>query len=409
MNLGVFEDERCVQLLPLVWLRAVFELQCGRDRLIDKVFRHVSKPLHRVWVRDSLRGVIDDRIELDVPDPKGAWLLLNARALVTRDISPPSPGTAWERNGALAGVMLTAVQVAQLPEGALESPSRLHQAIAGLHRTAPPDGLELVNYPWDLMLASGRELTRQCTDGGVNEGRVDPGAHLLDPGGIHIARGARVKPGVVLDAENGPIHIDRGAEIQPGAVLIGPCFVGEYSIIRPQAIIRANTAIGPVCKIGGEVEATIFQGLSNKQHDGFLGHSCVGRWVNIGAATVTSDLKNTYGSIRVNINGVGVETGQHHIGTIFGDHAKTGIGTILPTGCVIGVAANVFTQNPVPKFVPSFAWLTDDGLTQYRLEKAIRIAGIVMARRERELTPNEKTLMEYVAETAREVEAAGWQ
>lgn len=408
MNLGVFEDERCAQLLPLVWLRAAFELQCGRDRLIDKVLRHVAAPLHRVWVREALRGVVGDRIDLADPDSEAPWLLFNARALATQRTTPPPVGTAWERNGALVGVMLSAEQVAQLPDDAFDNPGRLHQAIPGLRRTAPPDGLEIIDYPWDLMLASGRELPRQCNEGGVHEGRIDSGVHMLDERSIHVARDARVRPGVVLDAENGPIHIERGAEIQPGAVLTGPCFVGEDSIIRPNAAI-SNTAIGAVCKIGGEVEACVFQGLANKQHSGFLGHSCVGRWVNIGAGTHTSDLKNTYGSIRVSINGVGVETGQHQVGTIFGDHAKTGIGTVLPTGCVIGVAANVFTQNPVPKFVPSFAWLTDDGLTRYRLEKAIRIAGIVMARRDRELTPNERGLMEYVAEAAREVEAAGWE
>src|SRR5690606_39694563 len=168
-------------------------------------------------------------------------------------------------------------------------------------------------------------------------------------------------------------------------------------------------SIGPVCRVGGEIESTIFQGYSNKQHDGFVGHSFIGEWVNLGAATVTSDLKNTYGTIRVSVNGQPVETGQHFLGATIADHAKTGIGTILPTGGVIGVAANVFTQNPVPKFVPSFAWLTDAGLTQYRLEKAVRIARVVMGRRDRELGPAERRLLEHVAEAARQIEAAGWE
>jgi len=134
----------------------------------------------------------------------------------------------------------------------------------------------------------------------------------------------------------------------------------------------------------------------------------VAEWVNLGADTITSDLKNTYGTIRVNINGVGVESGQHFIGSIIGDHAKTGIGTMLPTGGVIGVAANVFAQQAVPKFVPSFAWLTDSGMTPCRVEKVLDIARIVMERRDVALSDPEAQLLRKTAELARQIEAAGW-
>jgi UDP-N-acetylglucosamine diphosphorylase/glucosamine-1-phosphate N-acetyltransferase len=213
---------------------------------------------------------------------------------------------------------------------------------------------------------------------------------------------------VVLDAEEGPIHVDRDVVIEPNAVLQGPCYIGPRAVIRAGATLRPGTSIGPVCKVGGEVEGSIIHGYANKQHHGFLGHSYVGEWVNLGAGTVTSDLKNTYGTIRVSINGVGVESGQHFLGAIIGDHSKTGIGTILPTGGVIGVAANVFAGGPIPKFVPSFAWLTEAGLTGYRVEKAVHIARIVMGRRDEELTAVEQQLLEQVAVTARQVEAAGW-
>jgi UDP-N-acetylglucosamine diphosphorylase/glucosamine-1-phosphate N-acetyltransferase len=217
-----------------------------------------------------------------------------------------------------------------------------------------------------------------------------------------------VKPGVVLDAEEGPIHIDPDATIQPNAVLEGPCYIGPKSIIRPGAVIRAGTTIGPVCKIGGEIDASIIHGYTNKQHDGFLGHSYVAEWINLGADTVNSDLKNTYGTVRVHLNGVGVETGQQFVGSIIGDHAKTGIGTVLPTGCVVGVAANIFTHRSVPKFVPSFAWLTDDGLAAYRVEKAVSLAATVMARRDQWLSDADRRLLEAVAVQAREIEAPGW-
>jgi UDP-N-acetylglucosamine diphosphorylase/glucosamine-1-phosphate N-acetyltransferase len=231
---------------------------------------------------------------------------------------------------------------------------------------------------------------------------------MLHPVEIHVAPGAHVKPGVVLDPENGPIFVDRDARIEPNAVIQGPCYIGPGSIIRPATVIREGTSIGPACRIGGEISASIIHGYTNKQHDGFLGHSYVGEWINLGADTVTSNLKNTYGTIRVFLNGVGVETGQRFVGSIIGDHSKTGIGTILPTGCVIGIAANVFTQRPVPKFVPSFAWLTDEGMTGYRVDKAIQIARTVMERRDLELSDAQCALLASTAERAREVEAPGW-
>ena len=174
-------------------------------------------------------------------------------------------------------------------------------------------------------------------------------------------------------------------------------------------MIRAGTTIGPVCRVGGEVEGSILHGYCNKQHDGFLGHSYIGPWVNLGAGTINSDLKNTYGTIRVSLNGTPVETGQRFVGATIGDHAKTGIGTCLPTGAIIGVAANVFTRAPLPKFVPSFAWLTDDGLAAYRPDKAVETARTVMGRRKVTLSPAEAALLGAVATQARTIESAGWK
>jgi len=409
MNIGLFEDFRYVQLLPLVWLRAAFELRCGRERLIDKVARHMGPRIVRFWVRDVLREALAERFDLAETNPDEDWWLLNARVLVTADVVGPPPGYAWEANGTLVAVGLTHDRIGEVSPELFLDGARLREWVSGFRCEPPPSCVRLIEHPWDLVLANPDELARECNRGGVQEGEIHPGAHLLNPGNIHVARGARVKPGVVLDAEEGPIHIDRNAHIQANAVLIGPCYVGWDSVVRPGTRVREGTTIGPVCKVGGEIEASIFQGFSNKQHDGFLGHSFVGEWVNLGADTVTSDLKNTYGTIRVSINGVGVETGQHFVGSFIGDHSKTGIGTILPTGCVIGVASNIFTQSTVPKFVPSFAWLTDEGLTKYRLDKAIHIARIVMARRDRHLSEADERLLAFVSQTAPEVEAAGWQ
>lgn len=408
MNIALFEDSGYRDLLPVTWLRACFELRCGRDLLIDKVRTHVGGRIARLFVRPELRPVVAERVPVDPAEPDENWFLLNARAMVTGDILPPPPGHAWTRSGRLLAATATAQQLADLDPALFLDEQCLADWAAGFRAEEPPQHVRLIEHPWDLFLQNARELMRQCRGGGERAGRLCPGVHLINEGEIRVAAGAVVKPGAVLDAEEGPIEVDRNARIEPGAVIQGPCHVGAASIVRPNAILRGGTTIGPVCRVGGEVEASIFQGYSNKQHDGFLGHSLVGCWVNLGASTVTSDLKNTYGTIRVYINGVGVETGQRFIGAIIGDHAKTGIGTILPTGCVLGVAANVFTQRPLPRFVPSLAWLTDSGLTRFRVEKAVEIARTVMARREIELSPVEQRLLEWVARMAPQVEAAGW-
>jgi len=409
MNIILFEDHHHASLRPLSWLRPAFELRCGRDRLIEKIRVHFGPDIVRVLVREELREVVEERTELAAPAADAHWCLINARTLVTGNVMFPSLGTAWmDQDTLLAATVAAEAAEALTPDVFLDA-HRLRDWVEPLRHERAPEVLRLIEYPWDLVAANEKELERQCRQGSVCEGRVYDGAHLLNAGQIHIAPGAKIKPGVVLDAEDGPIHIDRDVLIQANAVITGPACIGRGSIVRSGASIRGGTTIGPVCKVGGEIEASVFQGYANKQHDGFLGHSFVCPWVNLGADTVTSDLKNTYGSIRVNLNGVGVETGRHFVGSFIGDHSKTGIGTILPTGCVIGVAANVFVQSRIPKFVPSFAWLTDEGLTNYRLDKALRIARIVMTRRDQHLSDAEAALIERTADLAREAEADGWQ
>ncbi len=409
MNIGLFEDGGWQDLLPLTWLRAGFELRCGCDQLIDKVRSNIKGQIAGWWLRPELNDVLAERIELATPDSAADWCLINARALVTGSVTPPRAGVVWRDRGDVIAVGLRAADLDGIDHTLFCDLERLAEWLKKFEPEEPPPEICLIRHPWDLMQHNEAELYRQCRDGGVHQGEIYPGAHLLHPAEIQIAPGARIKPGAVLDAESGPIRIAENALIQPNAVLEGPCYVGPNSIIRPGCALREATSIGPVCKIGGEIEASIVHGYSNKQHDGFLGHSYVGQWVNLGADTVTSDLKNTYGTIRVFINGVGVETGQHFVGSIIGDHSKTGIGTILPTGGVVGIAANVFTSGSVPKFVPSFAWLTSAGLTNYRVDKAVHIAHVVTARRDLEFSRFEEHLFQSVAERSRTIEAAGWQ
>ncbi len=208
-------------------------------------------------------------------------------------------------------------------------------------------------------------------------------------GGV-VPDDARVAESAILDASNGPIVIDTGARIGHHAVVVGPAYVGPGSPIMEHAVIRENTAIGPVCKVGGEVGGTIFQGYSNKAHDGYLGDSFVGQWVNLGAGTTNSNLLNTYGEIVIDRQ----RTGETFLGCILGDHVKTAISTRIMTGAVVGTGAMWAATAPLQS-APSMTWAVDakpdevreharpTTIRPYRVEKFLEVARAAMARRDR--------------------------
>jgi UDP-N-acetylglucosamine diphosphorylase/glucosamine-1-phosphate N-acetyltransferase len=180
------------------------------------------------------------------------------------------------------------------------------------------------------------------------------------------------------------------------SVIQGPAYIGKNSIVKIGAKIYHETTVGEVCKVGGEIENAIFQSYSNKQHDGFLGHAYLGRWVNLGAATNNSDLKNNYAKISVKHNGRVVDTGLQFLGLIMGDHSKTAIGTLFNTGTIVGVSSNIFGAGFQPRAIPSFAWGGSEFIKEYKLEKALEVAEIVMSRRNKKLTDAMKTLFSDV-------------
>jgi len=209
------------------------------------------------------------------------------------------------------------------------------------------------NYIWELILENPAQLIEDFSTAGRSgvEGAVEePCAIRGDLKDVYIGAGASVHPMVVIDASEGPVYISEGAEIHPFTRIEGPCYIGPKSILLG-AKCREGTTIGPLCRIGGEVEESIIQGYSNKYHDGFLGHACVGEWVNLGALTTNSDLKNDYSSVEVTLEGKHpIDTGSPKVGALIGDHVKTSIGTLLNTGAYVGAMALITsTGKPLPR------------------------------------------------------------
>jgi UDP-N-acetylglucosamine diphosphorylase/glucosamine-1-phosphate N-acetyltransferase len=239
--------------------------------------------------------------------------------------------------------------------------------------------------------------------GGLGYGTAPPHVAVVGDNPVLIAEpqriggatvpGARIEPHVVLDASAGPIMIAHGAKVHAFTRLAGPCYVGRDSVILGGDV--AASSIGPVCKIRGEVSTIVVLGYSNKSHDGFVGHSYLGRWVNIGAGTITSNLKNTYSPVEFWTPRGERQTGLQFLGTFFGDYAKTGIGTPLTTGTVIGAGACVFGSEMPPKVVPPFAWGSRAPYDTFKLEKFLSVTERVMARRH--VTLSERSRQQLVA------------
>ena len=203
-----------------------------------------------------------------------------------------------------------------------------------------------------------------------------------DPAWVAVHE-ATVEPGVVFDTRNGPVILESGVEVRSGTRLEGPLWVGSNTRVVGGPI--RNSAIGPWSVVHGEMSTTALLGYANKSHYGFVGHSVVGRWVNLGAGTTTSNLKSTYGPVRLHIGDVDLETGHQFLGSLIGDHAKTAIGIMLDTGSVIGAGASVFDGVRAPKYVPPFAWggSASERMTQ---QKFLETVERVLPRRDVQVT-----------------------
>jgi UDP-N-acetylglucosamine diphosphorylase/glucosamine-1-phosphate N-acetyltransferase len=419
-RLIVYEDAVWQQLLPLVYVRAVFQLLCGSTDLLTRICRLAETPgraipangtplVTEVWCRPLLADVVAQQTGLPVNGAlDGKSLLLNGRGVwhslpETEAHESAWVGTAGPQHRVVCIFADTALAARLTPEILLDE-LQTRAALAGLPRRDVTERVTLLDWPWDFVDANEDQLIADWNDdlAGV-AGTVADGSHLVNPGGVHIGWGTRIKPCVVIDAEDGPVWIGDNVTIFPHSYIQGPAYIGDGCLIQPGAVVHAGTTIGRRSKVGGEIEASIIQGFSNKQHDGFLGHSYVGSWVNLAADCINSDLKNTYGTIRVPINGRDVETGKMFVGMFVGDYSKAGINVSFPTGAVIGFCSSVFAAR-CPKFIPSFAWLDGDSVQRFDEQRGLSVARKVMARRQCVMTEAEERLFLAVRRQALAVE-----
>jgi len=406
MKIVVFEDKGFQNLLPLVYFRPVWDLRCGALTLLEKMKNSFRDRTFLFTARQYLNDYFPDRGALFQPSQPRDYLFLNGRWL-------PAPGdvekidalpenAAFVKNDRVVAFRAAGRDMSDYFSGGLMLEDRIRNDF-----DSRSSDLSLIEYPWDLIDANGAQLaadfSANCTPGKF-DGKLEEGVHILNRQNVYTASGSRIYPGTVIDAEAGPVWIDENVRIMPNAVLEGPLYVGKSSVVKIGAKIYENTSIGPVCKVGGEVEETIIHGFSNKQHDGFLGHSYLAEWINIGADTNNSDLKNNYGEITVSLYGERLSTGKKFLGLIMGDHSKTAINTMFNTGTVVGVNCNIYGAGFPPTFIPSFSWGGSSGLREYNFEKAVEVAKIVMARRNIDFSQKHLHLFESIKALATEIE-----
>ncbi len=351
MNFILFEDNYTHFLAPFSQMHTSFEVRCGLYTNLERLLE-ILEPTDTVTlvVRDELHELTAKRFSHIQVNPDmieaGTWLN-GATVWDKQNINRIKSGHSFGKDGILLGFN-TEENIK------LDETDELYKTMKSVTTQL---SIKHISFLWDAINFShnqieedfkGISLRKKC--------EVHPSSVLLNSENISIGKDSRISAGSILDASSGPIIIGSRVKIGIGSLIEGPAVISSDSTVNPGTKLRGNVVIGPVCKIGGEVEDSIFQGYSNKQHDGFLGHSYVGEWVNLGANTNTSDLKNTYGNINFPFKDESIKTGEIFIGSMIGDYVRTGISTMLNTGSNIGTGSCIFGSGFQNKYVPPFTW-----------------------------------------------------
>jgi len=427
MHLCLFEDDRVPALRPLVETRPAYALRLGMRSVLETARRAFDADALTLHARPLVAPVADDTYEAPVntlPD-EGDVLFVNGRFVAeggsaTSDIRASVQGSDEARIFVQDDTLVAAwvpEASAPLPADLLDTPALTAASFGDLPATVLPDAT-LLDWPWDLLDTlrpalhrDGTALTQDLSGTPLSDrphASVHESVVAVRPEAIRLGQDVTVRPGAILNAEDGPIVLDDGASVAERAVLDGPCYVGPQTQIKVGADIE-GAAFGYWCKVGGEVHDTVIQSLSNKGHAGFLGHAYLGRWCNLGADTNNSNLRNDYREVRVYAPAEDrlVPTGRQFAGLFMGDHSKCSINTMFNTGTVVGTSCNLYGADFPPRYVPPFSWGgSSAGLTTYRLERALSVAERVMGRRDVPFTEAHGTLLSTLYERTADERAA---
>ena len=378
-RLIIFEDG-CAELGPLGDLRCSMEQRTGVFSALERAERvfdqHADFVVPDAWA--ELVAERTGRSRADETDDSAA-LIVNGRLATGGSLAVPELGCVHTTPdgtiavGHLSGADLTAF---------------FKDRSLGAATVTVDERASCFQYPWDILDGLSERIAADIAID-ITVTPVPEGVVVLGEHSVQLHSSSTVMPTVVLDTTQGPIWIDEGAVVRPNAVLCGPCAIGRECVITDRALIKPGTSLGPSCKVGGEVGSTVFQGFSNKSHDGHLGDALVGEWVNIGAGTDNSNLLNTYSEVlmRLEHDDSLHRTGRVFMGCVLADHVKLAIGTRVMTGTTIGTGSMIASSEPPPTYTRRFSWVTDKDTRTYQWKKFAEVAETVMARRGIALRP----------------------
>ena len=401
MRIAFFEDHECLNVGPIALLRPAFDLVCGHFALRERVLRGQGASRWGVFIRDWLAETWHEQHpECEINDAR--WLaeeptfFVNGRWLASfANLQNIDPNVVGVIDGTVAYITLAPAEAALFEGGDWEQ--AIYQIARTRRRIEAPG--KLFQYPWQLVEENANQIradfeartARGWFPSHEQVALIGPAKH------VSVDRTAQIDPFIVFDSTRGPISVDAGAVIQSFTRLEGPCHIATGARLF-RANIRGGTTIGPGCRIGGEIEASILHAHVNKYHDGFLGHSYVAPWVNLGALSTNSDLKNDYSAVRVPLAGKSIDTRLAKAGCYIGDHTKTGLGSLFNTGSSVGVMCMILPGGELlPKHVPSFTAVWHGELADAMpLERSLAAARIAMQRRGHELTAAQERLLRLV-------------
>lgn len=399
------ESKNVDDFYPFSVLHPLWELRYGAFRMFEKVEQEFPGSVIIYRGRKNQTELFRDKFDVEDRElQKGNILIINSAALIDSTFwdelsrhlvaNPNQTFMLKKDNVPVAAYLHESNYVENLEETDI---TNLDSMFLNNFKIIEAQEMRLLKYLYEIIYLIGDAIDydyQMFRNHAPFSDMKFPGVILVkNKMNIKIGKNVRISPTVVIDTTGGPVIIDDNAYIMPQATILGPAYIGKNTIVKVGAKIYPQTCIGEYCKVGGEIEDVVFQGYSNKQHDGFLGHSFISEWVNLGADTNNSDLKNTYGRIKLRFKGKTVDTGEMFMGLLCGDHTKTAINTRFNTGTVCGIGAIIFEADFPPVFIPSFTWGGDKTLKAYKVENAIDTAKVMMKRRAKKLHPIEAALM----------------
>lgn len=400
MQLCIFEDEEYFKFEPLVFSRPVFELKVGSSTIREKIANSLKFDsitlLCRNYLKETLNYQNPDLLVNEFLEDD--YLFVNGRIFSNSNLKSFLPDSFQGNLLFNNGEVILAVYVSKefiKNHFRVENPEFKREIF--LSFPAQKIDLDYFTYSWDLIIQN-ENFINQDFDLFINHysnkksNKKEDFFHQVNKDKIFISDSSNIGYGVVLDASNGPIIIDEKAVIMHNSVIYGPCYIGKNTLVKSNTTIYGGTSIGNYCKVAGEISNSILMDYSNKQHDGFLGHSFLGSWVNLGAGTLTSNLKNNYSKIQVELSYGSIKTDLQFLGLLAGDHTKSAIGTRFNTATVVGFSCNIFGSGFTDKFIPSFAWGSINSKDVYQIDKAVEVARIVFSRRNKKFTQKDYNL-----------------